>query len=99
MGSQNMTTSPIGNVWCDNQSAIAQVLAGSASNLRTRHVSIRAHRLGEDIKHEVANLAYVQSESQRADSLTKAYSKPLMSRSYEHLGLLSLYEQSPVSNV
>eukprot|EP00971_Amphidinium_carterae_P215086 4269050-Amphidinium_carterae.1 len=44
-GSSRMPSNPCGNVWCDNQSAIAQTLAGSSSNLKTRHVSIKAHRL------------------------------------------------------
>eukprot|EP00971_Amphidinium_carterae_P108355 2145458-Amphidinium_carterae.1 len=93
-GSSRMPSKPCGNVWCDNQSAIAQTLAGSSSNLKTRHVSIKAHRLGEDIQSGNAELSYVQSESQRADSLTKAYSKPLMMRSYEQLGLVTLYDQT-----
>eukprot|EP00971_Amphidinium_carterae_P312820 6217089-Amphidinium_carterae.1 len=91
--SANMSTSPCGNVWCDNQSAIAQTLAGSSSNLKTRHVSIKAHRLGEDILGGVSELAYIQSEDQRADCLTKAYTKPLMMRCYEHLSLVSIYGQ------
>eukprot|EP00971_Amphidinium_carterae_P203407 4036581-Amphidinium_carterae.2 len=89
-GSCMMPADPCGVVWCENQSAIAQTLAGSSSKLKTRHVSIKAHRrLGEDINNGLAQLSYVQSESQRADSLTKAYTKPLMMRSYEHLGLVS----------
>eukprot|EP00971_Amphidinium_carterae_P302206 6004336-Amphidinium_carterae.1 len=66
-GSKNMSTSPCGHVWCDNQSAIAQTLAGPSSNLKTRHVSIKAHRLGEDIQSGISDLAYIQSEDQRAD--------------------------------
>eukprot|EP00971_Amphidinium_carterae_P164741 3266049-Amphidinium_carterae.4 len=92
-GSAKMSTSPCGNVWCDNQSAIAQTLAGSSSNLKTRHVSIKAHRLGEDMLGGVSELAHIQSEDQRADCLTKAYTKPLMLRCYEHLSLVSIYGQ------
>eukprot|EP00971_Amphidinium_carterae_P178318 3537537-Amphidinium_carterae.1 len=44
-GSKSMSASSCGHVWCNNQYAIAQTLAGSASNLRTRHASIKAHRL------------------------------------------------------
>eukprot|EP00971_Amphidinium_carterae_P142403 2820778-Amphidinium_carterae.1 len=97
-GSYMMPADPCGIVWCDNQSSIAQTPAGSNSNLKTRHVSIKAHRLGEDINNGIAQLSYVQSESQRADSLTKAYTKPLMMRSYEHLGLVSLYDQTQMSS-
>eukprot|EP00971_Amphidinium_carterae_P244611 4856884-Amphidinium_carterae.3 len=92
-GSANMSTSPCGNVWCDNQSAIAQTIAGSSSNLKTRHVSNKAHRLGKDILSSVSGLAYIQAEDQRADCLTKAFSKPLMLRCYEHLSLVSIYGQ------
>eukprot|EP00971_Amphidinium_carterae_P296421 5888541-Amphidinium_carterae.1 len=59
---------PWGVVWCDNQSAIAQNLASSSSNWKTRHVSIKAHRLGEDIHNGLVQLLIVQSESQRADT-------------------------------
>eukprot|EP00971_Amphidinium_carterae_P290736 5773205-Amphidinium_carterae.2 len=93
-GSAKMSTSPCGNVWCDNQSAISQTLAGSSSNLKTRHVSIKAHRLGEDILGGVSEMAYMQSEDQRADCLTKAYTKPLMLRCYVHLSLVSNYDKT-----
>eukprot|EP00971_Amphidinium_carterae_P040308 791267-Amphidinium_carterae.1 len=88
-----MSTSPCGPVWCDNQSSIAQTLAGSAFKLRTRHVSIEAHRLGEDIQHGIVDLACIQLEDQKADCLTKAYTKPLMLRCCEHLSLVSIYGQ------
>eukprot|EP00971_Amphidinium_carterae_P178454 3540161-Amphidinium_carterae.1 len=59
-GSVAMLKEPCGRGWCDNQSAKAQTLAGPASNLKTRHVSIKAHR--EDVKNNLVTLAYVQSE-------------------------------------
>eukprot|EP00971_Amphidinium_carterae_P133692 2648069-Amphidinium_carterae.1 len=36
---------PCGKVWCDNQSTSFQILAGAASNLKTRRVSIKAQCL------------------------------------------------------
>eukprot|EP00971_Amphidinium_carterae_P190172 3774778-Amphidinium_carterae.1 len=41
LGTSQTSTKPCGRVWCDNQSAISQMLAGSSSNLKTRHVSIK----------------------------------------------------------
>ena len=80
LGTSESTKNMAGRVWCDNQSSIAQVVKDAASNLRTRHLSIRAHRLAADIKAKYLELAYVETTAQRADCLTKAYPKPLMLR-------------------
>eukprot|EP00971_Amphidinium_carterae_P326056 6456672-Amphidinium_carterae.1 len=53
---------------------------GVITNQKVRRHLQAAHRLGENIHSGIAELSYVQSESQRADSLTKAYSKPLLMR-------------------
>eukprot|EP00971_Amphidinium_carterae_P161475 3201767-Amphidinium_carterae.1 len=75
LGTCRTATKPCGRVWCDHQSAISQILAGSSSDLKTRHVSIKANRLGEDVKHGHVELAYVQTDDQKSDCLTKAISE------------------------
>ena len=93
LGSSDQTRDLKAQVWCDNQSSIAQIMKDASSNIRTRHISIRAHRLGHDIREGLIDLGYVSTENQRADSLTKGYSKPLMCRQYEHLSLHPLFEE------
>ena len=90
LGSSSKTRRMKATVWCDNQSALAQMMKSSASSIRTRHLSIRSHRLSDDINNGVLALAYVDTESQCADCLTKAYPKPLMQRAFDHLALSPL---------
>lgn len=60
---------------CDNQSCIA-IAKNGGYNPRTKHIDIRHHYIREALDRGVVNLAYVSTDEQIADGLTKPLQKP-----------------------
>ena len=73
-------------LWCDNQAAIA--VMDDSSSWRTRHLSVRASALRDQIRAGELHLRYAPTGEQRADGLTKHLgSRELVARSRVHLGM------------
>ena len=71
----------------DNMPAIRQSRLGSESSFRTRHISIRGHRLSELVRSGKVDLRYTETKSQPADHLTKAMSGQSLASARQLLGL------------
>jgi hypothetical protein len=74
---------PIG---VDNQSAIA-MLSSPAVSARTKHIDVRHHLVREHVARGKVAIAYVPTEEQPADCLTKALDRAPLQRCCARLGL------------
>ena len=57
-------------VYCDNQGAI-KLMKNSEYHRRTKHIDVRFHFIREKINEGIVEIAYVQTDQQLADLLTK----------------------------
>ena len=77
-------------LYCDNRSAVAQVLHDSIST-RVRHVDIKYHFIRSLARSRIILVEWIQSADQRADGLTKALNRVAFQRFLNQLdGLFNL---------
>jgi hypothetical protein len=62
------------SIYCDNQSAIA-ISENDVLHNRSKHIDIKHHFIGHEIKHKVIQLKYIKSSEQLADIMTKSIGK------------------------
>ena len=74
----------------DNMPAIRQVRLGPESSYRTRHISIRGHRLSEMVRAGAVDLRYTSTTTQPADHLTKSMNGTTVQVARQVLGLVPL---------
>jgi hypothetical protein len=73
----------------DNQSAIA-IVRNSEFHDRTKHIEIRHHFLRQKVEEEEIHLAYIPTEDQTADILTKGLVREKHERFSTAMGLRRL---------
>ncbi len=66
-------------VWCDNQSTV-QISEHNIIRERTKHVDVKYKFVSECIDKDEVKVAYVRTEEQRADLLTKALPRPALEK-------------------
>ena len=74
-------------LFCDNRSAVAQVLHDTITE-RVRHVDIKFHFLRLLARNEILDIEWIKSDEQRADGLTKALNRVAFSRFLSYLDTL-----------
>ncbi|MBW0494151.1 hypothetical protein O181_033866 [Austropuccinia psidii MF-1] len=81
----------------DNQSCI-NVIKGDCNlnNKQMKHVNIQLHSIKEALKNNMINLIYTPTTDMLADFLTKSVSQPILARSLDSLGVLSLGKRGDV---
>ncbi len=74
----------------DNLPTIRQLQAGVLGSFRTRHLSIRGHRISESLENGDMELVHVGTADIPPDHLTKALSARDVLDAKEKLGLVDL---------
>jgi hypothetical protein len=71
----------------EDNTAVIQILEGGKNPKMTKHLGKKYHLVKQDVLNKLVKLEYVDTNSQRADILTKAVSKEKLSRGLEGLGI------------
>ena len=74
-------------VYTDNQSAL-KLMQNPLHRKQVKHVNLRLYFLWEQVAKEVVSFAFVRSEEQVADNLTKAVSIHKTKWCREHMGVV-----------
>ncbi|GKA42509.1 retrovirus-related pol polyprotein from transposon TNT 1-94 [Tanacetum coccineum] len=75
-------------MYCDNKSAIA-LCCNNVQHSRSKHIDIRFHFIKEQVKNEVVELYFVNTEYQLADIFTKALCRERIEFLINKLGMRS----------
>eukprot|EP00971_Amphidinium_carterae_P078286 1548809-Amphidinium_carterae.1 len=81
----------VSELLCDNSAAIC--LSNNDPPMRSRHWSMRAWRLREAVRGGEVVVSYIQTDSQRADSFTKALSCQAQQEHRKMMGLVELQDE------